>query len=111
MGLVAEIEESMTLFNSMMSATLFCDLFRAVIIHISLLFEGAFNHWNTIEIAAITLSTILLAMITIVMVSGDPVADGVMNTCDSDFEKTTCHISLDALSIWFNFISDNLMDF
>ena len=116
MGLKAEIEESMALFNSMMCAALFCDLFRAVIVHVSLLFEGAFNHWNTIEIVAITLSTILLAVITITTVFLGSCCRWY-NYCDSDLKENieaTCHISLDAtmmLSIWFYFIGDNLTGF
>ena len=116
MGLKAEIEKSMTLFNSMMCAALFCDLFRAVIVHVSLLFEGAFNHWNTIEIVAITLSTILLAVITIIMFFWGSCYRWY-DYCDSDLKENIeakCHISLDAtmmLSIWFYFIGDNLTGF
>ena len=116
MGLKAKIEESMALFNSMMCAALFCDLFRAVIVHVSFLFEGAFNHWNTIEIVAITLSTILLAVITITTVFLGSCCRWY-DYCDSDLKKNieaTCHISLDAtmmLSIWFYFIGDNLTGF
>ena len=116
MGLKAEIEKSMALFNSMMCAALFCDLFRAVIVHVSLLFEGAFNHWNTIEIVAITLSATLLAVITIIMVLWGSCYRWCKE-CDSDFDKNfeaTCHIFLDAtmtLSIWFYFIGDNLTGF
>ena len=115
MGLKAEIEESMALFNSMMSAALFCDLFRAVIVHVSFLFEGAFNHWNTIEIVAITLSAILLAVITIIMV----LWGSFYRWCkECDFSSRDIeiiyHNSLDTammLSIWFYFIGDNLTGF
>ena len=117
MGLKAEIEKSMALFNNMMCAAMFCDLFRAVIVHVSLLFEGAFNHWNTIEIVAITLSTILLAVMTIIMVLWGSCGRWCKECDSDDFEKnseTTCHIFLDAtmtLSIWFYFIADNLTGF
>lgn len=105
----------MALFNNMMCAALFCDLFRAVIVHVSLLFEGAFNHWNTIEIVAITLSAILLAVMTIIMVSWGSFYRWCKE-CDftSGSIEIICHNSLDTtmmLSIWFYFIGDNLTGF
>ena len=103
-------------------ATFSCNLLRAIIVYVSLLFikeDTSIEEWNSIKIAAITLSSIILAIVSMSILLHDykNCHQEKLNHDDDSQKKTFSYIVymlpdiIMLLSIWFYFVGNNLTSF
>ena len=95
-------------------ATFSCNLLRAIITYVSLLFikeDTSIEEWNSIKIAAITLSSIILTIVSMCILLYDYRQKSLNNECGAKASSYILPDIIMLLSVWFYFVGNNLTSF